>query len=83
MVGLGAASITAVGAPYNRYPPYDTKVRADPRPSAWIFVAGSAADTHFKDAIDALKEPYTLRVVGGFSLYIPEHKLLPGQVPSV
>ena len=74
--------ITAVGAPYNRYPPYDTKVRADPRPSAWIFVAGSAADTHFHQAIDTLHEPYKLRVVGGFSLYVPEHKLLPGQVPS-
>jgi 4-amino-4-deoxy-L-arabinose transferase-like glycosyltransferase len=74
--------ITAVGAPYNRYPPYDEKVRADPAPPAWIFVAGSAADQHFRAKIDSLGEPYKLRVDGGFAIYLPEHKLLPGQVPS-
>jgi hypothetical protein len=74
--------ITAVGAPYNRYPPYDDKVRADPKPSAWIFVAGSKADLFFKEFIDRKGEPYTLKTVGGFAYYLPEQKWLPGQVPS-
>jgi hypothetical protein len=74
--------ITVAGAPYNRYPPYDVKVRTDPKPPAWIFVAGSKADADFHAAIDGLNEPYRLRTAGGFSIYIPEHKLLPGQVPA-
>jgi 4-amino-4-deoxy-L-arabinose transferase-like glycosyltransferase len=74
--------ITTAGAPYNRYPPYDVKVRTDPNPPAWIFVSGSKADGDFHTAIDNLNEPYRLRTVGGFSIYLPQHKLLPGQVPA-
>lgn len=73
--------ITVVGAPYNRYPPYDVKVRANPHP-AWIFLTGSDVDRRFRAKLDADGEPYRVREAGGFTLYLPEHKLLPGQVPS-
>jgi hypothetical protein len=73
--------LTVVGAPYNRYPPYDDKVRASPHP-AWIFLTGSDVDRRFRAKLDADDEPYRVRQAGGFTVYLPDHKLLPGQVPS-
>lgn len=73
--------IIAAGAPYNRYQGYADAVAAGP-PPAWVFVAGSAADARFRAAMDAAHEPYRARSAGGFAVYLPAHKLLPGQMPS-
>jgi hypothetical protein len=73
--------IIAAGAPYNRYQGYADAVAAGP-PPAWVFVAGSAADARFRAAMDAAQEPYRARSAGGFAVYLPAHKLLPGQMPS-
>lgn len=73
--------IVAAGAPYNRYDPYLARL-ADGPPPAWVFVAGSTADSHFRAAMDAAGEHYALRRVGAFAVYVPEHRFLPGQMPS-
>ena len=73
--------ILAAGAPYNRYPGYLDAVAHGPVP-AWVFVEGSAADSRFRAAMDAAHEPYRETAAGGFSIYLPEHRFVPGEMPS-
>jgi 4-amino-4-deoxy-L-arabinose transferase-like glycosyltransferase len=73
--------INAAGAPYNRYQPYIDRLRSGP-PPAWVFVSGSTASAHCKAALDQRHEPYRLARAGGFDVYLPDHRFLPGELPA-
>jgi hypothetical protein len=74
--------IVVAGAPYNRYQPYLDRLAAAAEPPAWIFVQGSTADGHFRQALDARQIRYRMRSAGRLAVYLLEEKYLPGQLPS-
>jgi hypothetical protein len=69
-----AAPIAAI-----RYPPYNDKVAASPDP-VYVFVAGSAQDQQCGRQLERLGVGLTHLTPGGFSVYIPDHKVLPSQL---